>query len=226
MCGPTRRLASWLSVAPVLGGAVLWGAIPAPLAAQDLPQGWEVRPDQGGHNHGGGAPEGLVFEGMAPGWRITTGPAVILWQPTTVAEGDFRVEMEVHMFDPGSRREAFGIFMGGSDLHGEGQRYSYILLREGGQYLVKKRNGAETPTLVDWTSHPAIRGWADRTDGGTTVLNNLVLEAVGDRVVVKVNGEEVDTLERNDLDTRGIVGLRVNHGLNLHVSRFEVTPLD
>jgi len=226
MSRPTRRLASWLSVAPALGGALLWGGMPAPLAAQELPQGWEVRPDQGGHDHGGGAPEGLVFEGMAPGWRVTTGPAVILWQPTTVAEGDFRVEMEVHMFDPGSRREAFGIFMGGSDLHGDGQRYSYILLREGGQYLVKKRNGAETPTLVGWTSHPAIRGWADRTDGGSTVLNNLVVEAVGDRVVVTVNGEEVATLERNDLDTGGIVGLRVNHGLNLHVSRFEVTPLE
>lgn len=205
---------------------LLWGGAAASLEGQELPRGWEVRPDQGGHDHGGGAPEGLLFETMAPGWHITTGPAVILWQPTAVAEGDFRVEMEVHLFDPGNRREAFGIFMGGSDLHGDGQRYSYILLREGGQYLVKKRDGAETPTLVGWTGHPAIRSWADRTDGGSTVLNHLVVEAAGDRVVVSVNGQEVATLDRNDLDTRGIVGMRVNHGLDLHVSRFEVTPLD
>lgn len=222
---PRRLPFSWIP-APALVGAILLAGLTAPLGAQELPRGWEVRPDQGGHNHGGGAPDGLVFEAMAPGWHINTGPAVILWQPTTVAEGDFRVEMDVHLFDPGTRREAFGIFMGGSDLHGDGQRYSYILLREGGQYLVKKRNGAETPTLVGWTGHPAIRGWADRTDGGSTVLNNLVVEAVGDRVVVSVNGSEVATLDRSDLDTRGIVGMRVNHGLNLHVSRFEVTPLD
>lgn len=202
----------------------------APAASQELPQqlpqGWEVRPDQGGHDHGGGAPDGLLFESMAPGWRVTTEPAVILWQPSTVTEGDFRVEMEVHLFDPGGRREGFGLFIGGGDLHGDGQRYSYILLRDGGQYLVKKRNGAETPTLVGWTSHPAIRSWADRADGGGTVLNNLVVEAVGERVTISVNGQEVATLARNELDTRGIVGLRVNHGLNLHVSRFEVTPLD
>lgn len=226
MSHPARRLLPRWTLVSALAGAVLSGGMPAGLGAQELPQGWEVRPDQGGHDHGGGAPEGLLFETMPPGWHVTTGPAVILWQPDMTVEGDFRVEMEVHLFDPGGRREGFGVFIGGSDLHGEAQRYTYILLRDGGQYLVKKRNGADTPTLVGWTADPAIRGWADRADGGGTVLNNLVVEAVGSRVVVSVNGEEVATLDRNDLDTRGIVGLRVNHGLNLHVSRFEVTPLD
>lgn len=226
MSHPNRRPSTRWSLVPALVAAVLTGGMPDALVAQELPQGWEVRADQGGHDHGGGAPEGLLFETMSPGWHVTTGPAVILWQPATVVEGDFRVEMDVHLFDPGGRREGFGLFIGGSDLHGDAQRYTYILLRDGGQYLVKKRNGAETPTLVGWTSHPAIRGWADRAEGGGTVLNNLVVEARGPRVVISVNGQEVTTLDRNDLDTRGIVGLRVNHGLNLHLSAFEVTPLD
>jgi len=40
-----------------------------------------------------------------------------------------------------------------------------------------------------------------------------------------VNGQEVATLPRADLAVDGVVGIRVNHALNLHVSRLEVTPL-
>ena len=39
-----------------------------------------------------------------------------------------------------------------------------------------------------------------------------------------VNGEEVASLPRADLDVEGVVGIRVNHALNLHVSKLEVTP--
>lgn len=201
-------------------------ALATPLGAQDLPAGWEVRADQGGHQHGGGAPEGLMFESIPPGWQVTTGPAVILWQPITLAEGDFRVEVETHLFDPNGRREGFGVILGGSDLHGDAQRYSYVLLRDGGEFLVKKRSGADTPTVVGWTRHSAIRSWVDRADGGASVLNSLVVEARGEQVRILVNGTEVTTVPRSQVDTRGIVGLRVNHGLKLHVSRFEVSPLD
>lgn len=199
-------------------------ALTIPAGAQQIPQGWEVRPDRGGHAGHGAAPEGLEFVTMPPGWHINTGPAVILWEPATTASGDYRVEADIHLFDPAGRREAFGLFIGGADLHGEGQRYTYFLLRDGGQFLVKRRAGAETPTVVDWTTHPAIRKWADRGDGAS-VLNNLAVEVRGDRVRVLVNGEEVSSVPRAQVDAEGIVGLRVNHSLELHVSRLEVAPL-
>jgi hypothetical protein len=195
-----------------------------PVVAQEIPAGWEVRPDRGDHAQHGAAPEGLEFVTMPPGWHITTGPAVILWEPGTTATGDYRVEADIHLFDPAGRREAFGVFIGGSDLHGEGQRYSYFLLRDGGQFLVKRRAGVETPTVVDWTAAPSMRTWATRGDGGS-VLNNITVEVRGDRVRMLVNGEEVSSVPRSQLDTEGIVGLRVNHSLNLHVSRLEVTPI-
>jgi hypothetical protein len=140
------------------------------------------------------------------------------------AGGAYRVEMEVFLFDPGSRREAFGFFLGGSQLDGEGQRYTYFLIREGGQFLVKARDGREAPTLVEWTDHDAVRSFADREEGESSVQNVLAAEVRSEDVRFFVNGREVTRIARDGLSVDGVVGLRVNHGLNLHVSRLELTP--
>ena len=193
---------------------------PLALSAQDadLPDGWQIRADRPGQDV-----SEVAFVDMPPGWHVTTGPAVILWNPEMRAAGDFRAEMEVFLFDPEGRREAFGMFVGGQDLAGDGQRYTYFLLRDGGQFIVKSREGADAPTLVEWTSHDAIQSFADRDEGDSSVRNVLALEAEGDEVRFLVNGQEVATLPREGLVLDGVVGMRVNHRLNLHVSRLEVT---
>ncbi|HSG49327.1 MAG TPA: hypothetical protein VLA43_16010, partial [Longimicrobiales bacterium] len=159
-----------------------------------------------------------------PGWHITTGPAGIFWDPAVTASGTFKAEMEVFLFDPAGRREAFGIFFGGSALQDDAQTYTYFLLRDGGQFIVKRRQGTETPTLVEWTSHPAIRSYAERGDDAS-VKNILTVEAGDESVRFLVNGQEVASLPRAGIAVDGTVGIRVNHALNLHVSRLEVTPL-
>lgn len=194
----------------------------APAAAQDLqrPPGWMTRFDQPGASEA----DLEMFVEMPPGWHVTTGPAGIFWSPDNTASGDFRAEMEVYLFDPQGRREAFGIFVGGRDLADADQEYTYFLLRDGGQYIVKRREGADAPTLQPWTSHGAIRGWADRGEDAS-VQNVLAVEARGDTVLFFVNGEEVTRLPREQVSVDGIFGFRVNHALNLHVSRLEARPL-
>ena len=161
---------------------------------------------------------------MPPGWHITTGPAGIFWDPGVTGSGNFKAEMEVFLFDPGERREAFGIFFGGRDLEGAGQSYGYFLIRNGGEFIVKRRDGADSPTLVGWTGHPSVRSFADRGDDAS-VRNVLAVEAGAETVRFLVNGAEVTTLPRGDLPIDGVVGIRVNHALNRHISRLEVTPL-
>ena len=39
-----------------------------------------------------------------------------------------------------------------------------------------------------------------------------------------MNGAVVTSLPRADLSLDGVVGLRVNHGLNLHVTNLKVDP--
>ncbi len=192
-----------------------------PLTAQDLkrPEGWHVRFDRPASTEA----DLEMFVEMPPGWHITTGPAGIFWDPGLTASGDFRAEMEVFLFDPEGRREAFGIFVGGNDLEGAGQSYTYFLIRDGGEFLVKRRQGADTPTIQGWTADAAVRSYADRGEDAT-IKNVLAVEADGETVRFFVNGDEVASLPRADVDVDGVVGIRVNHRLNLHVSRLEVTP--
>lgn len=204
-----------LLVLPILA------ALASPLAAQDFerPADWKVRFDRAGSTEA----DLEMFVEMPPGWHITTGPSGIFWDPTLNASGEFRIEMEVFLFDPGTRREGFGLFFGGTDLEGEGQAYTYFLIRNGGQSIIKKRAGADAPTVQPWTAHDAILSYADRGEDAS-VKNVLAVECDDEDVRFFVNGAEVGVVARADLATEGTVGIRVNHALNLHVSRLEVTP--
>lgn len=207
--------------------AALASALAAlPAVAQDddapalaFPDGWEVRFDHEGANR-----DDLYMVAMPPGLHVTTGPATIAWHPDSVATGDFHIESETFLFDPQGRREAFGFFIGGSDLQGPNQRYTYFLLREGGQFLVKTRSGSETAVVQDWTAHPAIVSFATKPEEAGTAKNVLELVAYGDELRFSVNGEEVWSGSREGLATEGVFGLRVNHGLNLHVTTITSAP--
>lgn len=195
-------------------------------AAQDemeelpFPEGWQVRFDREGASM-----DDLYLVTMSPGYHVTTGPAMIAWHPDSVATGDFRIESETFLFDPQGRREAFGFFIGGTDLQGPDQRYTYFLLREGGEFLVKARSGTATPEVQGWTAHPAIVAFATKPEDAHTAKNVLALEAAGDELRFSVNGEMLWTGPREGLATNGIFGLRVNHGLNLHITTITSAPV-
>jgi hypothetical protein len=180
----------------------------------ERPADWVVRFDRGGQ------PDDIYFVEMPPGWHVTTGPAAILYDPARTAQGNYGVESQIYLF-PVERREAFGVFIGGTELDGSGQAYTYFLIRKDGSFLIKERAGSDTRVIHPWTVHEAIV----KHDGGEgTAKNVLAIDAGGETVRFLVNGQEVANLPRTELRTDGIVGLRVNHGLNVHVSSLEVTP--
>ena len=204
----------------------LASALAAPaLAAQDFerPEGWQVRFDEPGASED----QLEMFVSMPPGWHVTSGPAAIYWGPEMEASGEYRIEMEVFLFEPhqGMMREAFGFFAGGRNLDGDDIEYTYFLIRDGGEFIVKRREGAEAPTIHPWTGHEAILGWKDRGDGATA-KNILAVEADADEVRFFVNDAQVAALPRDQVAMDGVYGFRVNHMLNLHISRLEATPLD
>lgn len=206
----------------VLLSALTLGASAAPTFAQDFqrPDGWMTRFDRSGSTEA----DLEMFVEMPPGWHVTTGPAGIFWSPTNTTSGDFRLEMEVFLFDPSGRREAFGLFAGGQDLQGPGQSYTYFLLRDGGEFIIKRRQGEDAPTVRPWTAHEAVLGYSDRGEE-VSVKNVLALEAEGDTVRFFVNGEEVAAIPRSEVPVDGIYGFRVNHMLNLHISKLAAEPL-
>lgn len=205
-----------------LGIVVLSSMVAAgPLVAQEgqqaelrRPADWMVRFDRPG------MPDTAVyFVSMPPGWHITTGPAAILYDPARTGSGEYRIESTIVLFDPGRRhREAYGIFFGGRNLDGDGQTYSYFLIRDTGEFLVKRRTGSSTATVRPWTASSAIM----KHPGDANAKNVLAVECGARTVDFYINGEQVVSIPRSELDADGVVGLRVNHSLNLHVTELKV----
>ena len=162
----------------------------------------------------------IFFVTMTPGWHVTSGPAAIYYHPASIAQGSYYVKLDVHLFDPGQRNEAFGFFVGGENLEATDLAYDYFLIRNSGEFLIKRRRGDQTELIQNWTSHNAINRY--KTESESPVLNELLLEVVGDSIGFMINGEEVVSMPASQIKTNGIVGFRVNHALNLHVSNLEV----
>ncbi|MBW3571938.1 MAG: hypothetical protein KY467_12610 [Gemmatimonadetes bacterium] len=153
---------------------------------------------------------------------IETGPHVILW-PQDAAElappYSVRASLRKHT---GRLHEGYGLMFGGTGLDGDEaeQRYSYFLIRGDGSYLIKRREGAQTPVVRDWTRHPEIA----RDANGEGRHNDLEVRVRADSVTFLVNGGEVATVPASELSVRGRAGLRVSHDVLVEVQGFAAEP--
>ena len=182
----------------------------APAAAQGgPPSGWMIRPDRGD-------PSAVKFVAMGPGFHVHPGSAAILYRESDKVTGKFHTIVKYAQTKAPTHPEGYGLFFGGSDLQGAGQQYTYFLIRGDGKYLIKTRNGAETGDVVTWTDSDAVT----KQDEAGKATNTLEIDATGPKVAFKVNGKTVYEMEGANRD--GIVGLRVNHNLDVHIDGFAV----
>jgi hypothetical protein len=183
------------------------------VAGGTLPTGWSTRPDSGKTT-----PEGVSFAPMGAGVHVKSGPAGIYYKSADTKSGSYTVSASFTQMEPAAHPEAYGLFIGGSDLSGAGQKYTYFLIRQDGKYLVKKRDGAATPTIVNWTDTPAVK----KADAAGKMSNELTVKVAADKTSFLINGTEVGSWPTASVDATGVVGLRVNHNLNVHVEGFSV----
>lgn len=180
-----------------------------------LPPGWSARPD------GKGDIKNIKFVVMEPGYHLTLGPATILYREEDRVSGPFHTLATFHKMNKLEHPEGFGLLFGGQGLDGKDQKYTYFLARDDGTYLIKRREGEKTAELTSgWTAHPAVK----KADAQGKATNLLEIDAKEDptRVSFKVNGQTVHTTRARSVDLKGIVGLRVNHNLDVHIQGFEV----
>lgn len=180
-----------------------------------LPAGWSARPDKDGD------PKKIKFVTMEPGYHLTLGPATILHRAEDRANGPFHTLATFHQMKKLEHSEGYGLFIGGQALSGKEQSYTYFLVRDDGTYLIKRRTGDKaTEVTRGWTSHPAIK----RGDAQGKTSNLLEIDAKRDpkRISFLVNGKEVHWVAANRMETKGIIGIRANHNLDLHVEGFAV----
>jgi hypothetical protein len=201
----------------------------APLAAQGaddpthkvaggaLPAGWMGRTDR--------ATDKLTdakFVAMGSGFHATSGPAAIFWNPKTITSGPFTASTTLTQTKAPMHPEAYGIFFMGKDLDTPTQSYMYFIVRGDGKYLVNHRAGEAVHKLIPWTDNAAIV----KADANGKATNKLTVDATkADSVRLLVNGTQVAALPTSQFGgTNGLVGLRVNHNLDVHIGDLTVTP--
>jgi hypothetical protein len=183
------------------------------VAGGSLPPGWSVRLDNGSTK-----PDGVKVMPMGGGMHFMTGPAGIYYRAADTKSGAYTVTATFQQMEAAAHPEAYGLFIGGSDLAGANQKYTYFLIRQDGRFLIKKRAGAETPTITNWTEHAAVK----KIDAAGKASNTLAVRVAADKVSFLVNGTEVGSAMLDQVDASGVAGIRVNHNLNVHVDGFSV----
>lgn len=164
----------------------------------------------------------VYFTNMTPGWHVTMKSAAgIFWHPASTAEGDFTVSSNIFLFDPGTLNEGYGIIIGGSNLDMDDQKYLYFLARRSGEFLIKTRNGADTQVVVDWTANEAVAAWTE--ESSDPIANEFSVQTEGNTISFSINGAVVHSQDKGDLSTDGIVGFRLNHATNVHISSLNVS---
>ncbi len=176
-----------------------------------LPAGWMARTD----NPAGVA--NVKFVTMGSGYHVTLGPATILYRAADNANGPFHTLATFTQTKEPTHAEGYGLFVGGRSLNAPTQQYTYFLVRGDGKFLIKRRDGAQTSVIRDWTESPAVV----KPDSAGKATNMLEIDNKSDpsKVTFKANGQEVYSMPA-DASVRGIVGLRVNHNLDVHVAGF------
>ena len=153
---------------------------------------------------------------------VETGPHTILWPVSGQELAPPYTVRAVFEKRHGRLHEGYGILFGGSGLEGPeaGQVYSYFLVRGDGSFLVKRRQGAETPVVRDWTQQAALH--RDREETGRP--NELEVRVGETEVAFRVNGTEVARVPAAELSLRGRAGVRTPHEVSLVVRGFRAEP--
>lgn len=206
--GADRVRASGLAVALV----VATGA--GTPAQSQAPPHWQVVPDSAGAH----TSATVAFTMMPPGWHITTGPASLIFDPRRLLEDRFTLTTELFLF-PESSHEGFGIFIGGDELAGAEARYIALQLRRDGSAAVMQSRAGATSLLTDWTPVEAV----GPHPGEGTQRITMRIEVDSTSVAFAANEAEIVRVPRSDLELAGRFGFRIGAGINLHVTRLDVT---
>lgn len=215
----------WTRLAlPALLAALPVSMLATPLSAQEgdadravegggtLAEGWMGRTDRGQNF------DNVRFTETDGTLDISVGPALILYRPGDTAEGTYTVTGTFEQVSTKGHAHGAGLIIGGADLQGPGQVYTYFLVRGDGAYLVKTRTGDETAYLTQWTPSGAIH--KEGADGHAT--NTMSIEVGATDTVFKLNGTEVHREKTADIYTDGIWGVRLNHNLDMRIGSLAV----
>lgn len=182
--------------------------------ATGVPQGFMGRTDRANQNL-----SDARYTPSGNRWEVVTGPAHIVYAAGDSARGEYTARATFEQMEAPAHPEAFGLFIGGSELDQPGQRYTYFLVRGTGEYLIKVREGDQTRNVVGWTMVDAV----PKADSSGKATYRLAARVGRDSVRFLVNDTQVAAAATSAVPTNGIAGLRINHNLHLTTGRVQIS---
>lgn len=197
---------------------VLTVVMAAPLAAQ-APDGWQVRIDRSRSAADPDDVPNVKVTMVRKGFRVIGGPAGTYWNGADRAKGNFTARGTFRLMKPSGHTNYYGLIFGGDGLGGASQRYIYFLVAQDGTFIVRRRTGEATQDVTRRT-HAAVR----RPGANGTSTNTLEVRVAGNEISYVVNGTVVHTTPKSGAtaQTDGVVGVRINHLLDVQVEEFQV----
>jgi hypothetical protein len=206
--------------------AVIALLLAAPLAAQ-APAGYQMRVDRSTDAADPDDNPDVKVTTVPNGFRVTTGPAVVLYNPANTATGQYNLSARFTLEQPSPPQangnphlNFYGLVFGGRDLNTANQNYVYFLVDFSGRFLIKHRardsanrqdDANAIHTVQAATRHDAIRV----PDASGRSVNDLEVRVGASEIQYVVNGTVVHTTPKSGMtaNTDGIYGVRINHVL-------------
>ncbi len=194
-------------------------ALVGPAAAQ-APEGWQVRIDASKSAQDPDDTPQLKFMAMGKGFHVTGGPAGTFWNPANTAKGNYTATATFNLMKPSGHVNYYGLIVGGQDLGGPKQSYIYFLVAQNGTFTIRHRAGEEVHDILARQKSEAVK--VPGADGRSS--NTLEVRVGASDVQFVVNGTVVHKAPKSGMtaQTDGIVGVRVNHMLDVHIDGFAV----
>ncbi|HUP04429.1 MAG TPA: hypothetical protein VMU19_10595 [Bryobacteraceae bacterium] len=192
----------------------------APLPAQ-APAGWKMRVDRSQSASDPDAAGNIKFVKSGAGYEATNPQAAVYWNPADTASGTYTLKATFTQLERSGHTNYYGLVFGGSALDGADQAYLYFEVAQDGTWLVKRREGNQTPMVAAKTPSDAIK----QLDANQRATNTLEVRVGADKVDFVVNGTVVHSEPKTGAmaKTDGIYGIRINHLLHVQIDGFGVS---
>ena len=185
-------------------------------------KGWQGKADPG--NKQGLTVNDSKFASEGSGYRVTTGPAGVYWNPANVGKGDFTVKATFK--EPKqtyNHPHPFGVFIGGTQLDTDTPSMIYCVAYRDGNYTVRQFTAGKASQVVRRTVHEKV---AKAAGQDAEVTQEVAFTVKGDKAECSINGAVVwsgSTADVGGASFDGQTGIRVSHNSDAIVSSFALS---
>lgn len=171
------------------------------------------------------------LSGDAKSLQVTTGPAVVYWNPANKAAGNYTVKAtftESKYMSLNDHPHPYGLFIAGNDMGTAEQSYLYCAAYGNGNFIV--RGFGPAPFQMNGRRGEANAAVNKAAGPGQPVTQEIAMTVKGDRVECAINGTVVGGYDKPALvtagklkSTDGIYGVRFGHNTEATVTGLTMT---